>query len=101
MTNPHNGLPYQSTMYSQFGRVDLAYQDKYLLSGTIRRDESSVFAPGQQIGVFPSVSAAWRISGEDFMSNVTWLKDLKLRGSWGKSGNLANVPSHQCLQLVE
>jgi TonB-linked SusC/RagA family outer membrane protein len=88
-----SGLPYQSTLYSQFGRVDLAYQDKYLLSGTVRRDESSVFATGHQSGVFPSVSAAWRISGEDFMSNVTWLKDLKLRGSWGKSGNLENVPT--------
>lgn len=98
-SNPQNSadpatyLPYQSTIYSQFGRVDLGYQDKYLLSGTLRRDESSVFAPGQQTGIFPSVSGAWRISGENFMSNVTWLKDLKLRGSWGKSGNLNNVPS--------
>jgi TonB-dependent starch-binding outer membrane protein SusC len=86
------GLPYQSTLYSQFGRVDLAYQDKYLLSGTIRRDESSVFAPGHQVGIFPSVSAAWRLSQEDFLSSATWLKDLKIRGSWGKSGNLENVP---------
>jgi len=90
--NPNNtGLPYHSSLYSQFGRVDLGYQDKYLLSGTVRRDESSIFAPGHQTGVFPSVSAAWRLSGEDFMSSVTWLKDLKIRGSWGKSGNLGNV----------
>jgi TonB-linked SusC/RagA family outer membrane protein len=86
-------LPYQNTLYSQFGRVDLAYQDKYLLSGTLRRDESSIFAAGHQSGVFPSVSAAWRLSGEDFMSSLTWLKDLKVRGSWGKSGNLENVPT--------
>jgi len=85
------GLPYQKVLYSQFGRIDLAYQDKYLLSGTLRHDESSIFGSGHQSGTFPSVSAAWRISGEDFMSNVTWLKDLKLRGSWGKSGNLENV----------
>ncbi len=87
----YNGLPYHSTLYSQFGRVDLAYQDKYLLSGTVRRDESSIFAPGQRTGIFPSVSGAWRVSSEDFMSGVTWIKDLKLRGSWGKSGNLSNV----------
>jgi TonB-dependent starch-binding outer membrane protein SusC len=95
-----NGLPYQSSLYSQFGRVDLAYQDKYLLSGTLRRDESSIFAPGQRIGIFPSVSGAWRISGEDFMSNVTWIKDLKLRGSWGKSGNLENVPATNPFNLA-
>lgn len=89
--NP-SGLPYQSTLYSQFGRVDLDWKDKYLLSGTIRHDESSIFAPGQQGATFPSVSAGWRLSQEDFLKNVTWLKDLKLRGSWGKSGNLANVP---------
>jgi len=87
------GLPYQSSLYSQFGRVDLAYQDKYLLSGTLRRDESSIFAQGARTGIFPSVSAAWRISQEDFLSSASWIKDLKLRGSWGKSGNLSNVPS--------
>jgi len=91
--NPYTFFPYQSTIYSQFGRVDLGYQDKYLLSGTLRRDQSSVFASGHQSGIFPSVSGAWRVSGEDFMSNITWIKDLKLRGSWGKSGNLSNVPS--------
>jgi TonB-dependent starch-binding outer membrane protein SusC len=87
------GLPYQSTLYSQFGRLDLSWEDKYLLTGTIRRDQSSLFAPGEQTGVFPSVSAGWRLSQEDFLRGVNWIKDLKLRGSWGKSGNLANVPN--------
>ena len=91
--NSPGTLPYQSTLYSQFGRVDLDFQDKYLLSGTIRRDQSSIFAPGQQTSTFPSISAGWRLSQEDFLKNTTWLKDLKLRGSWGKSGNLQNVPS--------
>jgi TonB-linked SusC/RagA family outer membrane protein len=86
-------LPQQSTLYSQFGRVDLDWQDKYLLSGTIRRDQSSIFAPGHQTSTFPSISAGWRISQEDFLKNTTWLKDLKLRGSWGKSGNLSNTPT--------
>jgi TonB-linked SusC/RagA family outer membrane protein len=91
--NTSTGLPYHSTLYSQFGRLDLGLSDKYLLSGTLRRDQSSIFATGQQTGIFPSVSAGWRISKEDFLKNVTWLNDLKLRGSWGKSGNLSNVPT--------
>jgi len=86
-----NEYPQQNALYSQFGRVDYSYNDRYLLSGTIRRDQSSIFAPGHQVGTFPSVSAGWRISQEDFMKDVTWLRDLKLRGSWGKSGNLSNV----------
>jgi TonB-dependent starch-binding outer membrane protein SusC len=86
-------LPQNSTLYSQFGRVDLDYNDKYLLSGTIRHDQSSIFATGYQGSTFPSVSAGWRLSQEDFLKNVSWLKDLKLRGSWGKSGNLSNVPN--------
>jgi TonB-dependent starch-binding outer membrane protein SusC len=97
--NSPSGLPYQSTLYSQFGRVDLDWKDKYLLSGTLRRDQSSIFAPGQQTGTFPSVSAGWRISQEDFLKNTTWLKDLKIRGSWGKSGNLSNVPTTNAYNL--
>jgi TonB-dependent starch-binding outer membrane protein SusC len=85
--------PIQSSLYSQFGRIDYAYKDKYLASGTIRRDQSSLFAPGHQVGTFPSISLGWRLSQEDFMKNVTWLRDLKLRGSYGKSGNLSNVNS--------
>ncbi|MEJ7682469.1 MAG: SusC/RagA family TonB-linked outer membrane protein [Segetibacter sp.] len=59
--------------------------------GTLRRDGASVFASGYQYGLFPSVSAAWRISGEKFMKGVTFINDLKLRYSWGKLGSYANV----------
>ena len=89
----NQGNPYHSTLWSYIGRVDYAFKDKYLLSGTLRRDASSLFAPGHQVGWFPSVSAGWRISQEAFMKDVTWLNDLKIRGSWGKSGSLSNVPS--------
>jgi len=85
--------PYENTLWSLISRVDYAFKDKYLLSGTLRRDESSLFAPGQQTGYFPSVSAGWRLSQEEFMKDVTWLNDLKIRGSWGKSGSQANVPN--------
>jgi len=84
---------YQSALYSLFARGDYAYNDKYLLSATIRRDGSSVFAVGQQYGVFPAFTAGWRISQEDFMKNVTWLSDLKIRGGWGKLGSISNTPT--------
>ena len=82
-----------SALYSQFGKLDYSYADKYLLSGTLRRDGSSNFAPGQQFGIFPAVSAAWRVSREDFFKSVTFMDDLKLRASWGKMGALNNVPT--------
>jgi TonB-linked SusC/RagA family outer membrane protein len=83
--------PIQSSLYSMFGRVDYSYKDKYILSGTLRRDGSSVFAPDVRFGYFPSVTAGWRISQEDFLKDVYWLNDLKLRGGWGKLGSLSNT----------
>jgi TonB-linked SusC/RagA family outer membrane protein len=83
--------PIQSSIYSLFGRVDYSYKDKYLLSGTLRRDGSSIFASNVRFGVFPSVTAGWRISQEQFLKDVYWLSDLKLRGGWGKLGSLSNA----------
>jgi len=70
-----------------FAKVDYSWDDKYYLSSTIRRDGSSVFSPANRYGVFPSISGAWRISAEKFMSNASWLTDLKLRGGYGILGN--------------
>jgi len=98
-TSNINGTPYQSSIYSLFGRLDYAFQDKYLLSGTIRRDGSSVFADGKKYGVFPSVSVGWRISKESFMKDITWLDDLKIRGGWGKLGSISNIPSTNAFNL--
>ncbi|MBO9198956.1 MULTISPECIES: SusC/RagA family TonB-linked outer membrane protein [Niastella] len=83
--------PIQSSLYSQFGRVDYNFADKYLLSGTLRHDGSSVFAEDKRWGWFPSVTAGWRVSRESFMSTVSWLNDLKLRGGWGKLGSISNI----------
>lgn len=77
-------------LISQFAKVDYSYKEQYLLSGTIRRDGSSKFI-NQQYGWFPAISAAWRISQERFLANVSWLTDLKIRGSWGIMGNQLNV----------
>ena len=83
---------YNSALYSIFSRLDYAYKDKYLLMGTLRRDGSSVFGPENRYSFFPSVSAGWRISKENFASNLSWMTDLKLRGSWGKLGFDGNTP---------
>jgi TonB-linked SusC/RagA family outer membrane protein len=81
---------YADALYSLIGRVDYSFAGKYLLSGTVRRDGSSRFL-NTQYGVFPAFSAGWRISQENFMKNVSWITDLKLRGGYGIMGNQLNV----------
>lgn len=80
------GNPYRK-LYSQFAKVDYSYNDRYLFSGTIRRDGSSVFGENNRYGVFPAASAGWRISSEDFMRSVGWITELKIRGGYGIMGN--------------
>lgn len=75
---------------SQFGRLAYSFKDKYYLSGTLRRDGSSRLAK-DRYGVFPSVSAAWRIGEEKFMDAFDWLDELKLRLSWGTVGNVLSI----------
>lgn len=82
---------YINTLTSYFGRLDYSYKDKYLLSGIIRRDGSSFFAPGHQWGTFPSLTGGWRISQEPFMRGIVWLNDLKIRGGYGKLGSLSGI----------
>jgi TonB-linked SusC/RagA family outer membrane protein len=72
---------------SQFGRIDYNYNEKYYLTGTLRRDGSSRFGGGGVFGVFPSLTAAWRISEEDFFSGITFIDELKIRGGYGVLGN--------------
>jgi TonB-linked SusC/RagA family outer membrane protein len=76
-----------TTLLSQFARADYSLMDKYMLGATIRRDGSSRFGSVNRYGVFPSFSAAWRISDEDFFKGITFLNDFKIRGSWGTMGN--------------
>lgn len=68
-------------------RLDYGFQDKYLFTVSLRRDGSSVFGPDNRFGLFPSVSAGWRLSKEKFLADVNWIRDLKLRSSWGVNGN--------------
>lgn len=74
-------------------RADYAYDSKYLLEATGRYDGQYYFAPGKRWGFFPAFSAGWRLSEESFIKDhVDWIDQLKLRGSWGESGNLAGQP---------
>lgn len=77
---------------SYFGRINLNWDNKYLLEANLRADGSSKFAPKHRWGYFPSISAAWRISQEKFMENTSsWLNQLKLRASYGSLGNNATT----------
>lgn len=76
-----------STLVSFFGRASYNYKKRYIFSATLRTDGSSRFADGHRYGYFPAVSGAWVISDESFMQNVKWLSTLKLRSSWGSTGN--------------
>ena len=73
---------------SYFGRINYTYNDKYLLTGTFRTDGTSRVGINHKWGSFPAVSAGWRVSNEDFMNNVSWISDLKIRAGWGETGNL-------------
>ena len=88
-TTPTNATSSRTeySIASFFGRVQYDYLEKYLFSSTLRYDGCSRFGSDNRWGLFPSVSVGWKISSEDFMSNVSWINLLKLRMSWGKTGN--------------
>ena len=75
------------TLVSFFGKINYTYADRYLASFTIRHDGSSRFGRNNRYGTFPSISAGWRISEENFMKDINWLDNLKIRASWGQTGN--------------
>jgi TonB-dependent starch-binding outer membrane protein SusC len=90
-TQANSGGAYQSSLWSQFARLEYGYAGKYLVNGNIRRDGTSIFTDEQRFGYFPSVSVAWRISEENFFKQISFVNDLKLRYSWGKLGSTSNV----------
>lgn len=94
-TNSGTNGSYQSkyNKVSQMARINYSYGDRYLLTLTARRDGSSVFgANTSKYGLFPSAAVGWNISQESFMDNVRFVSSLKLRGSYGKTGNQAINP---------
>ncbi len=89
-TQTNSSSKSSDALFSLLGRLDYAFKDKYLLSATLRRDGSSRFLH-YRYGWFPAVSAGWRISQEPFMKNISWITDMKIRGSYGVMGNQINV----------
>ncbi|MFC4212744.1 SusC/RagA family TonB-linked outer membrane protein [Pedobacter lithocola] len=84
----------QRAFASVFGRLNYSFNDTYLFEASLRNDASSQFAPGNRSGLYPSFSAAWRISKEGFMQDVKAVNELKLRLSYGKLGNINNVGNY-------
>ena len=76
---------------SYFARASYSLMDRYILTGTIRRDGSSNFGSGNRWGTFPSLAGAWRISEEPFMKDIAAVNNLKLRLGWGQTGNAGNI----------
>ena len=74
-------------LMSFFGKVNYSYDDRYLVSMTVRHDGSSRFGKNNRFATFPSISLGWRLGQEDFMKDVSWIDELKLRASWGQTGN--------------
>ncbi|MDP5169585.1 MAG: TonB-dependent receptor [Bacteroidia bacterium] len=76
-----------TTLVSNFARVDYGYDNRYLVSATVRRDGSSRFGPDTRFGVFPSVSVGWRVSQESFLIDNKIISNMKIRGGYGTMGN--------------
>ncbi len=100
-----SGSASRNTLQSYFGRFNYNFRDKYLFEANARYDGSSRFPKDSRWGLFPSFSAAWRVSQESFFKDakdsMSWLSDLKLRASWGKLGNqsIGNYPYQDLLSL--
>lgn len=75
------------SLVSFFGKANYNYADKYMASFTIRRDGSSRFGKNNRYATFPSISLGWRINQENFLKKASWIDDLKIRASWGQTGN--------------
>lgn len=86
-------------LVSYLGRITYDFDGKYLLQANLRSDRSSKFAPGNRVATFPSFSAGWRISQEEFMRNIDVISDLKLRAGWGQNGNQEGIGSYEYLSL--
>lgn len=96
----NNFVSPEDKLLSFFGRANYDFKDKYLLSGTFRADGSSKFLGDNRWGYFPAAAAAWKISGEEFLNNVSWINLLKLRLSYGEAGN-NNIPTGQTIQTYQ
>lgn len=95
----NGGSASENTLFSLFGSATYAYDNKYFLTANLRADASSRFGEDHQWGYFPSISAGWKISQENFMKSAEWVSDLKLRASYGQLGN-QEIGDYQYLTLI-
>lgn len=95
-----NGTASETKLNSVFGRINYRFEDKYLLEGNLRYDGSSRFSQSTRFGLFPSVSAGWIVSKENFF-DVSWIENLKIRSSYGTLGNqeIGTYPYQRTLNL--
>ena len=96
----NGGSSNESALFSYFGSTTYSYDRKYMITANLRADASSRFAENNRWGYFPSISAGWAISQEDFLIDTDWLSDLKLRASWGQLGN-QNIDNYTYAELIE
>ena len=96
----NQGSNVKSGLASSFARVNYGFDNRYLLTATVRRDGSSRFGPDKRYGIFPSASVAWRVSQEKFLKNSTTLNDLKFRVSYGLTGN-QNITDFEFITRTE
>jgi TonB-linked SusC/RagA family outer membrane protein len=99
-TSSNSGRGDKGAYFSSFGKLDYSYADKYLVSLSLRRDASSKFASSKRVGVSPGYSFAWRISNEDFMKNLSFIDDLKIKAGYGELGN-ESIPQGRVPNLYE
>ncbi len=90
----------KSRLIAFFGRFNYSLESRYLLNASIRREGASVFGENNKWGWFPSVSAAWRISEEDFFSNAGSIDELKIRAGYGITGRSQGIPMYQSLSRI-
>ena len=96
---PFSGYGVPVKFASVFGQVNYNWNDRYYVTGVLRRDESSRFGANQRSGTFPAFSAAWRVTSEPFMEGQNFFTDLKIRGGWGEMGNSNNVNANNRFTL--
>ena len=98
--NPSNGgFNAKTRTISYYARLVYSLFDRYIITGTVRRDGSSNFSSSNRWGTFPSVAGAWRISEEKFMKDVKWIDNLKLRVGWGQTGNAGGIAGRSTYAL--
>ncbi len=95
----NGGSASEWALFSLFGSGSYVLENKYMLTANIRADASSRFSDNNRWGYFPSISAGWKLSDENFLKNVTWLSNLKLRAGWGKLGN-QEIDNYAYLTLI-